>query len=54
MTKIPPKPRDETPASFADLKPPGYWCDGHFVPVRVVPESEFDRETGRHIGPRLP
>ena len=37
-----PRP-DETPATFADMKPPGYWSAtlGYFVPVRVVTEQEF-------------
>lgn len=32
---------DETPASFADLKPPGYWDGKRFVHVRLVSDEEF-------------
>ena len=34
---------DEAPASFADLKPPGYYSAtlGYFVPVREISEAEF-------------
>lgn len=54
MTKSPPTRPDETPASFTDLKPPGYYSArlGYFVPVRIVPETEFDTATGRHVGPQ--
>ena len=52
ITTIKPDRPDETPKTFADLKPPGYWCNGHFVPVKIVPEDEFDPATGRHVGPQ--
>jgi hypothetical protein len=40
---IPSARPDETPATFAELKPPGYWSAtlGYFVPVRVVSDDEF-------------
>jgi hypothetical protein len=38
---------DETPATFAELKPPGYWSAtlGYFVPVRCVSDEEFWRRS---------
>jgi hypothetical protein len=36
-------PPDETPATFAELKPPGYWSAtlGYFVPVQRVSDEKF-------------
>ncbi len=40
---IPPKRLDETPKTFAELKPPGYYSAtlGRFVGVRRVTAAEF-------------
>jgi hypothetical protein len=34
---------DETPKTFAELKPPGYWSAllGYFVPVTMETDEEF-------------
>ena len=34
---------DETPKTFADMKPPGYWSasSGRFITVRLVTDEEF-------------
>ena len=32
---------DETPETFAELKPPGYWNGRYFVEVRPAPKDEF-------------
>jgi hypothetical protein len=33
---------DTTPKTWPELKPPGYWADGRFVPVREMTAEDIE------------
>ena len=43
---------DETPKTFAELKPPGYWSKaaGRFIPVHEMTEEDIEAGNAGSIG----
>ena len=35
-------PYDTAPKTWSELKPPGYWSDGRFVPVREMTAEDIE------------